>query len=71
MWGGKAMTALIELVCRAHAHADDVGPLIVLIEGRWAYCAGRAAAGHDWIRISPTRREHIGDPAQMQEREAS
>jgi hypothetical protein len=65
------MSALIELVCRAHVHADDVGPLIALVEGRWGYCAGRAPEGHEWIPVPPTRREHIGDLSQLQEREAS
>jgi hypothetical protein len=65
------MTALIELVCRAHVHFDEVGPLIALVESRWAYCAGRATADHEWIRIAPTRREYIGDLSQVQAREAS
>jgi hypothetical protein len=65
------MTALIERVCRAHLDLDDVGPLIVFVEGRWAYCAGRATADHEWIRIAPTRRDHIRNLSQMQEREAS
>jgi hypothetical protein len=65
------MTASIEFVCRAHVYSEDPGPLITLVDGRWAYCAGRADGGHDWIRIPPTRREHIGDQSQMEEREAS
>jgi hypothetical protein len=68
---GDAVNALIELLCRAHVSADEVGPLITVVEGQWAYCAERATTGHDWIRIPPTRRDHIGEVSQMQEREAS
>jgi hypothetical protein len=69
--GGDAVSALIELLCQAHVSADEVGPLITLVEGQWAYCAERATAGHDWIRIPPTRRDQIGVVSQIQEREAS
>ncbi len=64
------MKALIELVCGAHPIADGPGPLITLVDGLWAYCEGRALGAHDWTRIEPTRREHIGDVSRMQERQA-
>jgi hypothetical protein len=65
------MKALIEFVCRAHVQLDEVGPLITLVDGRWAYCAERATGDHDWIEIPPTRPEHIGNPSRLQERQAS
>lgn len=65
------MTAFIELVCRAHRQGDRVGPLITRVDGMWAYCEGRSQGDHDWMRIEPTRREHLGDLSPMQERHAS
>jgi hypothetical protein len=65
------MSALIELVCRAHPIAEGPGPLITLIDGVWAYCEGGALRAHRWTRIDPTRREHIGDLSQIQARQAS
>jgi hypothetical protein len=65
------MTALIELLCREHTDADSAGPLITRVDGMWAYCDGRAEGGHRWARIEPTRRDHIGNVSQMQDREAS
>ena len=65
------MTALIELVCRAHTDPDPVGPLITLVDGLWAYCDGHAESAHDWSRIQPTRREDLRDVAELQERRAS
>ena len=65
------MKAVIEMVCRAHLVADGPGPLITLVEQRWAYCEGNAQDGHEWMPIEPTRREHVGDLSQMQESRAS
>ena len=70
------MSQLIEVVCRAHLEHDEIGPAITLIDGRWAYCAGRSTTRHEWIRIPATRREDLGhlpypiEPL-LQEREAS
>lgn len=65
------MKALIELICRAHQMPHGRGPLITPIDGLWAYCEGRASGAHDWERIPPTRRDHLGDLSQMQGRRAS
>jgi hypothetical protein len=65
------MTTLIEFVCREHTERDPLGPLITLVDGVWADCEGRATGDHRWLRIEPTRRDHIGDVSQMQERQAS
>jgi hypothetical protein len=65
------MNALIELVCRAHPTAQGPGPLITLVDGAWAYCEGNGRDGHEWTRIEPTRRDHVGDVSQMQEQRAS
>jgi hypothetical protein len=65
------MKAVIELICRAHPIADGPGPLITPVDEMWAYCEGRAQDGHEWTRIEPTRREHVGDFSQMQEGRAS
>jgi hypothetical protein len=64
------MTALIELLCRAHPTAEGPGPLITPVDQMWAYCEGRGTGGHDWTRIEPTRRDHLGDRSQVQERRA-
>jgi hypothetical protein len=45
--------------------------LITLVEGVWAYCEGNQRDGHEWARIAPTRRDHVGDVSEMQERQAS
>ena len=65
------MTAFIELVCRAHAQRHSVGPLITRVDGIWAYCEGNAPGDHDWRRIEPTGRDHVGDLEQVQDRRAS
>ena len=65
------MTALIELVCRAHTDPDPVGPLITLVDGLWAYCEGHGQGPHDWSRIQPTSREHLAAMTRTQERRAS
>ena len=65
------MKALIEFVCRAHTVAQGPGPSITLLGGNWAYCEGNASSGHEWMRIEPTQRDHIGDVSQIQQRRAS
>jgi hypothetical protein len=65
------MTTLIELVCRKHLQPNALGPLITLVDGRWAYCEERAEGEHEWTRIEPTRRALLGDASRTQERKAS
>ena len=65
------MTAFIQLVCKAHTDPDPVGPLITLVDGTWAYCAGNAVDDHDWSPIPPTRRENLADITELPERRAS
>ena len=59
--GEGEVEALIELLCLKHAEPDPVGPLITLVDGVWAYCAGHGSGDHSWTRIEATRREQIGD----------
>lgn len=49
--------ASIELICDAHVTRDPVGPLITLVDRRWAYCAAHAADGHRWRRTAPIERD--------------
>ena len=65
------MSALIELVCRAHAQRHSLGPLITRVDGFWAYCEGNGSSDHEWRRIEPTPRERVGDFEEMQDRRAS
>jgi hypothetical protein len=51
------VNAPIELFCDAHLVHDPVGPLITLIDRRWAYCASHAESGHEWRRIAPIERD--------------
>ena len=60
------LLAVIEFVCAAHPSPDGVGPMITLIDGAWALCAGHGADSHDWTRIEPTQRELIGDLTHLQ-----
>ena len=62
------MTALIELVCKAHTDPDPVGPLITLVDGLWALCDGHGEGAHDWSRIEPTRREDLRGITEMERR---
>ncbi|HEV8671870.1 MAG TPA: hypothetical protein VGS01_14175 [Candidatus Limnocylindria bacterium] len=58
-WPGSSLQAgLIEFVCRAHA-ADERGPTITPLYGRWSYCPGFARRGHDWRQIEPVTRERL------------
>jgi len=63
--------ALIELVCRAHRGADGPGPLIALVDQRWAYCEGNGQSGHEWTPIKPTPREDLEESTQVRESRAS
>lgn len=48
--------APLEVLCDAHLARDPIGPLITLVEGRWAYCASHAQEGHHWRRVAPLDR---------------
>jgi hypothetical protein len=49
------MSDMIELVCAAHLERSKDDSLVTAVDGgRWAFCAGGAAAGHDWRQIEPT-----------------
>jgi hypothetical protein len=63
------MTTLIELVCRTHLQPNALGPLVTIVDGRWAYCEERADSEHDWVRIEPTRRAHLGDISKRRPRD--
>ncbi|HKY51848.1 MAG TPA: hypothetical protein VJP45_11390 [Candidatus Limnocylindria bacterium] len=65
------MTAQIERVCTAHPRPDGVGPHITIVDGAWAFCAGRGTDAHEWRRIEPTRLQFLGDPARVQESPAT
>jgi hypothetical protein len=67
----RGLSALVEYVCSAHSHADEMGPLITIRDGGWAFCAGHGEDQHDWVRIEPTRREFVGDASQVQKLQAS
>ena len=46
---------MIELMCAAHLERSKKDSLVTAVEGgRWAFCAGGAADGHDWRQIEPT-----------------
>lgn len=47
---------LMEHVCDAHVRPDPRGPLITLLDGRWAYCAGHGSEGHRWREVAPIER---------------
>ena len=65
------MAALIEFVCRAHPQRHSLGPLITRVDGLWAYCEGNGDGDHEWMRIEPTARDHVGDSEQVEARRAS
>jgi hypothetical protein len=54
--GDPATTAFIERICEAHRERDPEGPLVTMLDGAWAYCAGHQQAEHDWRVIEPTAR---------------
>jgi hypothetical protein len=45
-------------VCRAH-QADERGPTITPLYGRWSYCPGYRRGGHDWRQIEPVSRDRL------------
>jgi hypothetical protein len=51
---------LIERICTAHPRRNPASPLVKVVDGAWAYCAGNAWAGHVWKDIAPTRVEYVG-----------
>jgi len=65
------MTALIELICRAHPSSEGLGPLITPVDQMWAYCEGRGNGGHEWTRIEPTRRDQLSDLLRIRDGRAS
>jgi hypothetical protein len=49
------MSDMIELVCASHLERSKNDTLVTAVDGgRWAFCAGGAADGHDWCQIEPT-----------------
>lgn len=57
--GDPDPTAFIGRICEAHPDRDRDGPLLTLVEGAWAFCAGHGDAGHDWRVIEPTPRHTV------------
>jgi hypothetical protein len=57
--GRPATTALIERVCATHLSRDPNGPLVTVLDGVWAYCAGHTSAEHEWRTIEPTTRQQL------------
>ena len=56
---GPDMTAFIERICDAHRDRDRDGPLLTLVEGAWAYCAGHGDERHEWRIIEPAPRQMV------------
>lgn len=48
------MSAMIDLVCAAHAKVGHDGPLVTTVQGVWAYCPTGGEEGHLWEKIEPT-----------------
>ncbi len=57
--GGPATTAFIERICEAHRDRDTEGPLVTIVDGVWAYCAGNGDSEHDWRVTPPTLRRAV------------
>jgi hypothetical protein len=55
----RATTGLIERICDAHRDRDPEGPLVTMVEGAWAYCAGHSSTEHEWRVIEPTPRQSV------------
>ena len=59
-------------VCAAHPAGEEAipTPLITVVDGVWALCAGNGPPPHEWVRIPPTRPGFVGEalPAQIRER---
>jgi hypothetical protein len=54
-----ARTALIARICEAHRERDPAGPLVTVVDGAWAYCAGHRETEHEWRVIEPTQRQFV------------
>jgi hypothetical protein len=54
-----AATAFIERICDAHTDPDPEGPLVTIVEGRWAYCAGHGGSDHGWRATPPSLRQDL------------
>jgi hypothetical protein len=54
-----ARTALIARICDAHRDRDPEGPLVTVVDGAWAYCAGHRESAHEWRVIEPTQRRFV------------
>lgn len=59
--GDQATTGLIERICEAHREPDAEGPLVTMVEGAWAYCAGHARGEHEWRVIEPALRRDVAE----------
>ena len=59
-----AATALIERICDAHPDRDPEGPLVTVVDGVWAFCAGHADSGHQWRATDPVARHVLDTPAE-------
>lgn len=57
--GDRTTTGLIERICDGHPDRDPEGPLVTMVEGAWAYCAGHADGEHEWRVIEPTSRRDL------------
>ena len=55
----QATTGMIERICDAHREPDPEGPMVTMVDGAWAYCAGHGDAGHEWRVIEPTPRRTV------------
>ena len=58
MLGGK-VSAPIEFICEAHSGRHPIGPLITLVDARWAYCPQNGATDHRWRRTAPIDRTFL------------
>lgn len=56
--GSAFGSGLIEFICRSH-EADEQGPTIAPLYGRWSYCRGFQRRQHDWYQIEPTSRDRL------------
>lgn len=45
---------MIEYICDAHPQTKDATPLTTIVDRKWGWCPGGAAAKHNWRRIDPT-----------------
>ena len=52
-------TPLIERICDVHTERDPEGPLVTVVDGVWAYCAGHGEGGHQWRAAGPVLRTEL------------